>query len=439
MQLISVRIIEEYIGEIPPEIRYYLKFIIKKHILKEWRSNMFYKIQESENKIKNYLLKNKIVLFNILISVISLLIRLTLIQFRTSDYNGCLHPWMVAIKQNGGIFALGKQIGDYNIVYQFLIAIGSYIPINDLYLYKGLSILFDFILAAGVGLLVSKLVANNKAIYFSLSYAVILLLPTVLFNSALWAQCDSIYTTFIVFSLVFLLQRKYTCSFIFLGLAFAFKFQTIFILPFYLVLYFVNHKIFIYHYLITILTFWLCGLPAYLEGRSIFSPFSIYMHQAGTYKLLFMHFYNFTGLLGTKANNLMNYEFLAKGLMLLTIAILVIGFMVFITKYSQNPILILGLATWTVYTCVMFLPSIHERYSFMVDILLIILAFSNKKYISISILEILNSFMSYTIYLFANNANVIVFSYISVLIYCYFTFVFFSELFNNTFSKRIIQ
>lgn len=397
---------------------------------------MLYRIQESENRIKSQVLKSKLLLFNIFISVISLLIRLTLIQYRTSDYNEFLHPWMMAIKQGGGISALRRQIGDYNVLYQFLIAIGSYIPINDLYLYKGLSILFDFILAAGVGLIVSSLATNNKKIYFSLSYAIVLLLPTVCFNSALWAQCDSIYTTFVIFSLAFLLQRKYNYSFVFLGLAFAFKFQTIFILPFYLVLYLVDHKIFIYHYLIAILAFWLCGLPAYLEGRSIFSSFLIYMHQTGTYKLLFMNFYNFPGLFGTKANNLMNYGYLAKALMLLTVAILAIGFMIFITKYSQNPILILGLATWTVYTCVMFLPSIHERYSFMVDILLIILAFSNKKYISISVLEILNSFMSYTIYLFANNANVIVFSYISVLVYCYFTFVFFSELFSDKLVKE---
>lgn len=392
---------------------------------------MFSRIQKNENKIKDQLLKNKLALFNIFISVVSLLIRLTLIKFRTADYDGSLHPWMIAIKQGGGISALGKQVGDYNVLYQFLIAIGSYIPINDLYLYKGLSILFDFMLAIGVGLLVSNLVTKNKSMYFSLSYAVILILPTVFFNSALWAQCDSIYTTFVIFSLVCLLQRKYNYSFILLGVAFAFKFQTIFILPFYLVLYLVNRKIYLYHYLLTILTFWLCGLPAYLEGRSVFSPFLIYMQQAGEYKLLFMHFYNFTGLLGAEANNFINYKLLSNTLILLTVAILAIGLIMFITKYSPKPILILGLATWTVYTCVMFLPTVHERYSFMVDILLIVLAFINKNYISISILEILNSFMSYTVYLFTNNVNMIAFSYISVLVYFYFTFIFFNELFNN--------
>lgn len=392
---------------------------------------MFNRVEKYENAIKDNLLKNKLLLFNLLVTIIALLVRLSLIKFQTGDYIGFLHPWMTEAKRSGGLLALGKQIGDYNVLYQFLIALGSYLPLNDLYLYKGLSIIFDFILAIGVGLVVQSLAKSNKKLYFSFSYAIILLLPTVIFDSALWAQCDSIYTTFIIFSLYFLMENKYTYSFIFLGIAFAFKLQTIFILPVYLILYLVNHRIHIYHYLITLLTFWICGLPAFIAGRSLFSPFQIYMGQTGTYKLLFMNLFNVTGLLGTKANNLINYEILSKFFILFTVFILIVGFMVFLIKYQKSSLIFLELASWTVYTCVMFLPSVHERYSFLVDILLIILVFVNKRYIGVAIFEILNSFLSYTLYLFSNDISIMLFSYISVLTYIYFTFIFFNGLFNN--------
>ena len=155
------------------------------------------------------------------------------------------------------------------------------------------------------------------------------------------------------------------------------------------------------------------------------------MGQTGTYKSLFMNFFNLTGLLGSQANNLINYEALSKFFILFTVFILLVGFMVFLIKYQKNSLVFLELASWTVYTCVMFLPSVHERYSFLVDILLIILAFVNKRYISIAIFEILNSFLGYTIYLFSSNINIILFSYISVLTYIYFTFIFFNGLLNN--------
>lgn len=392
---------------------------------------MFNRVEKYENAIKDNLLKNKLLLFNLLVTIIAFLVRLSLIKFQTGDYIGFLHPWMTEMKRSGGLLALGKQIGDYNVLYQFLIALGSYLPLNDLYLYKGLSIIFDFILAMGVGLVVQSLTKNNKKIYFSFSYAITLLLPTVIFDSALWAQCDSIYATFIIFSIYFLIKNKYIYSFAFLGIAFAFKLQTIFILPVYLILYLVNHRIHIYYYLITLLTFWICGLPAFLVGRSVFSPFQIYMGQTGTYKSLFMNFFNLTGLLGSQANNLINYEALSKFFILFTVFILLVGFMVFLIKYQKNSLVFLELASWTVYTCVMFLPSVHERYSFLVDILLIILAFVNKRYISIAIFEILNSFLGYTMYLFSSNINIILFSYISVLTYIYFTFIFFNGLLNN--------
>ena len=42
----------------------------------------------------------------------------------------------------------------------------------------------------------------------NLIFAAILLLPTVVLNSAFWGQCDAIYTFFIIVTLVCLYKRK---------------------------------------------------------------------------------------------------------------------------------------------------------------------------------------------------------------------------------------
>lgn len=389
-------------------------------------------ILKAENKIKRILLKKIYILYFIIITCVSLFMRLGVFHFISADYVACLHPWFETIKKLNGIHALQYQIGDYNIFYQFIIAIFTYLPIKDLYLYKSLSIIFDYLLAASTGYLVITIAETSKGEkikIFLLTYSLILVLPTVFFDSAVWAQCDSIYTTFIVLSLAFLFNNKSILSFIMLGVAFSFKFQTIFILPFFILVWLINNRIYIYHFILTLVTFWLTGLPSYIFGRNIFSPFNIYLNQTNTYKFLFMNYFNFTGLFALKSSDPRFYSDFSSSLVMLTFLILVIGLMFLITNcdLSKNTLKLLGVSIWIFYTCVMFLPGIHERYAFPVDILILAFAILNKKYIIIALFEILNSFLSYTIFIFASGVNGVDFSYISVLTYFVFTFLLFYD------------
>ena len=68
-----------------------------------------------------------------------------------------------------------------------------------------------------------------------ITYALVLIIPTVMLNSGMWGQCDSIYTTFVILALYFLVKEKYSLSFIMLGISFAFK-----------LLLFINNLIFIF-------------------------------------------------------------------------------------------------------------------------------------------------------------------------------------------------
>lgn len=395
----------------------------------------------SEKRLKRILINHRFTLFLLLVSVIELLLRYSLRNFVTGDYTIFLQSWFKTIKHMGGVIALKSQVGDYNILYQFAISLLTYIPIRNLYLYKLLSTIFDFLMAISASYLTVRLMntsEDEKKKIFALTYALVLSLPTVFLNSGLWAQCDSIYTTFILLSLLMLIKEKYVYSFISLGVAFAFKFQTIFIIPFFLFIWLIKKRIYIWHFLIIILTFWLSGLPAYIFGRDLLAPFKIYLNQTHTYNHLFMNYYNFSGLIGAKGNTPQNFYQLSKAFILITMLVLIIGYiyLLYIDKFSNFNLI--GVATWTIYTCVVFLPAIHERYAYPVDILLLIMAIVNKKYLIVAVPELINTFLSYDRYLFKNTPNIVILSYIAVIIYLIFTVMLFLNCKHKGSKKSLI-
>lgn len=69
-------------------------------------------------------------------------------------------------------------------------------------------------------------------------------------------------------------------------------------------------------------------------------------------------------------------------------------------KRLEQPLAFLQMAAWTAWTCILFLPAMHERYSYMVDILLILLIFVNSRYWIITAAEVISSLLRYQTYLF---------------------------------------
>lgn len=195
------------------------------------------KISNIEQRLIETIVKYKAGLFFVIISVLGFFVRLPGRAFVSGDAASFLLPWFDIIEGNG-IQSIGIQVGDYNMAYQLLIALLTYIPFNALYLYKGVSSVFDFLLAGVTALFVCQIKGKRSSNLFVGVYTAVLFVPTVILNSSVWAQCDSIFTTFIIAALYFLLKKQYKCAFAFLGVAFTFKLQTVFVLPFFLYYYF---------------------------------------------------------------------------------------------------------------------------------------------------------------------------------------------------------
>lgn len=171
-------------------------------------------------------INKKDLLIIISITIVGLLLRILWLNGKSGDYTTFLKPWIDQINVLGNFHALKYDIGDYNIPYIIILTLISTLKCNPLYPIKFVSIIFDFICAI-YGAKIVKFITNNK-LSSIVSYGLILILPTVLINSSLWGQCDSIYTSFILVSIYLLMKEKYTKSFIFLGISFAFKLQVYF-------------------------------------------------------------------------------------------------------------------------------------------------------------------------------------------------------------------
>lgn len=355
-----------------------------------------------ENKLFTKLEQNKDIIFFLIITVLGIFIRIPGKDFVSKDMYVFLIPWYNAIKSQGGIQALSAQVGDYNILYQTIISLFSYLDINCIYLYKLLSCTFDIILAFCSALFLCALTSTPKRGFkFNFIYFCILFSPMVIFNSSYWGQCDSIYVTFLILTLYALYNEKYVSTFVFLGIAFAFKLQSIFVLPFLICIYFYRKKFSILYFLIPILVLELSGIPAFIFGRNLAAPFSIYLFQTREQPVLYANIANFWCLVGD------NYEYLSSFAMIFTLILLGMGLYLVLSgkKSLHKSEDYLNFCCWIVWTCVMFLPVMHERYTYLLDILLIILCFIDYIYLPFATISGILSLLSYSCFLFDTPYN----------------------------------
>lgn len=368
------------------------------------------KCVELENKIYEGIRKNILPIGFVIITIFAIFARYLFLDFETWDYTGFLKVWIDTIVENGRIHSLSMGIGDYNCPYMFILTLLTYLKINSLYSIKIISIFFDFVLAIASAILVNKVTKKEKFFNITslITYTICLFAPTILLNSACWAQCDSIYASFVVISLIFLVEEKYIPSFVLLGVAFAFKLQFIFILPLYILVWLNKRKFpVLYFGIIPIVNFIMC-LPSVLFGRPIKEVLMVYIKQMGSYSVYtsnnFPSIYNLFCKLTEKSEALAveNLDITKVGIVVtITIFALMAFYIVYKeVKLSKKSIVKLGL--WSILVATFFMPNMHDRYMYIADLLSLVLCMieKDKKNIAYAIVINLNSFSVYVRYLF---------------------------------------
>jgi len=349
-----------------------------------------------ERSILSWVEEHLTLLAVLLFSVLGIALRLPLMDFISGDSTFFLLPWYEEIRENG----LYVQVGNYNLLYQFLIYLMTKLPLEPLYAYKLLSIAFDFLLAMAAAGLTGRIAKRDIAWKSVFAYGAVLLSPITALNSSAWAQCDSIYVLFALLAIAGLCKEKYIQAMISLGFAFAFKLQAVFLLPLFLFVYFQKRQFSVLQFLLIPVVVFLTGLPALFFDRNPMETFQIYGEQTGTYPYLSMN-YPSVWLLFAQGMNQTHYELLRLPAMVLTVAALALQMLNWYRKHTEiRGRNVVCMAFLLVFTCVIFLPAMHERYGYLYEILALMIACIHPKTLPLCLGLLGISLCTYGSYLF---------------------------------------
>jgi Gpi18-like mannosyltransferase len=338
----------------------------------------------------------ELIAYLVVATLLAIFIRINLLGYKSVDYESYTKIWYNAI-QNAGIIALRGDFSNYNPPYLYLLyLVVRFLPsLNDVTAIKIPSLIADFICAGFIYKIVN--LKYDKGLVALSAYCATLLALPVILNSSFWGQADSIYTAFLIVSLYFLMKKKNWYSFISFGIAFAFKLQSIFFLPIYIILWF-KKEVSWKNFLAIPIVYFISIIPAWLVGRPIAGLLGIYFSQAREYNKLTSHAPNLYAWFppGRELFQL----FLPSGIALATLVILI--FILTIIKSSIKLDLphLVEIAFLFVLLVPFVLPKMHQRYFFPADILSIAFGFYFPAYFYIPIILNLVSFFSYQYFLF---------------------------------------
>lgn len=351
-------------------------------------------------KIKKFEIGFLDLLLIIFATVFGCSIRYALRNVVAGDYKMFFEPWVATLREAGGGFqglSAEFEYVDYTTPYLLILSFISICPFfNTLILMKMVSVFFDFVAAIAVGFIVYEMTDKKQSGY--MAYAVMLFVPTIVANGAMWAQCDIIFTSFVMLSLLFMLKDKPRASLIFYGIAFAFKLQTLFIAPLYVLLW-VKKKMKIQHFLWLPIMYFIGIIPSWIAGKNLWELLTVYLFQANgemdIYKLSHK-FPNVYQIIGTDS---FLREYADAGIYFTLAVLMVLMYYIAQKNFTFTKDLIIRMGMFFVMVVVFFLPHMHERYGILADVLSVIVAFSNPRKFYVPLIAVGCSFAGYTMYL----------------------------------------
>ncbi|MGW4058115.1 glycosyltransferase 87 family protein [Amycolatopsis sp. NPDC004747] len=303
------------------------------------------------------------------IVLLAFAVRWSLVRYDTADYRDFLRPWYEFIIQHGGFRALREDFTDYNVPYRYLLVLLTYLPFPPQGGIKALSVLFDLVAAY----FTYRIVALKYRSRWTPAVAALLvfMLPTVVLNGAMWAQCDSIYASFTLGGVYHLLRRRpwWACAFI--GLAVSFKLQAIFILPLLLAVVLLGRVP--WRALLVIPAVYLAlDLPAIVLGADPIRLLTIYPRQSGLYSEMTLNAPSVWQFFrGVRDTGVMH----TAGLLVTVLLVLTVCLLLLLARAEPTGPRIVLIGTVFVILVPYVLPSMHERYFYLADLLTVVLAF----------------------------------------------------------------
>lgn len=337
---------------------------------------------EIEKKIIGFCLKNINILIIIISTVAAILVNYTCIPVESGDWITWDSIWVQQVKESGLVNSNGLYPPGFDLLLLFVAKIMG----GTLAGFKWMVFAFDLIAAISSGAIVWIISTNkDKAV---LAYAIVLNLPSVVFNTSFWGQKDMVYASFILLSVLMLILQErycnksmfwqygggYALAMIFYGFSIANKQMAVFLLPFYLLYYLKNNYVNIVHVIFCPVGYLILGLPRLISCGSFINtyirPWTGEMAQGTTGNLVanFTNIYSFT-IYGPRWSDWIGNSYMDFMGKVFTIMIIIIV----LVKIIRNKMLaggadILLYASLFVVIFCCFCPGIHDRYMLVADL-----------------------------------------------------------------------
>ena len=287
----------------------------------------------------------------------AMLARVSFIERSRGDYDIYLDNWID--KLAAGSFSAGMRanVGEYNVLYQYILFLITRLPVPPLYAVKAVSFIGDAFLAGACARLAARDGKDSIA-----AFAAILLLPSIALNGGMFTQCDSLYAACALWGLALCIGHKPMRAAACFALSFAFKLQSAFILPMVAVLW-ANRRFKLRDAFVFLLTLIAVALPALAGGKTIGDILSIYTAQTGLYTGLTYNAASFFGLMDTTGLDV--YAYGNFGMAMAFGACAVIVYLGVRSGENTTDDRYVQLALLMVLLVVFLLPRMHERYFYM--------------------------------------------------------------------------
>ena len=301
----------------------------------------------------------------------AMLARVSFIDRVSSDYEIYLSDWLAKFAAGSFSACMRGNIGEYNVLYQYILFLITRLPVPALYAVKAVSFLGDACLAGAA----ARLAGAGKR-HSALAFCLVLLLPTCVIDGGMFAQCDSLYAACALWGLALALDERPACSAACFALSLAFKLQAAFLLPVVAVLW-AGRKLRLADALVFLLVLFAAALPALLGGKSVQQIIAIYVGQTGLYSGLTYNAPTLFGLMNTAGLDPYAYGNFGMALALGAAMVLLAVAMPRAQRMTREDMVHVSLLL--VLTVVFLLPRMHERYFFMADILAVTLAAKDRR------------------------------------------------------------
>lgn len=357
------------------------------------------------------------ILFFAAVTIAAVMIRISFFPFKSNDYYLCFESWISDMRSSGIWSALGQNIGDYPPLYVTPLTLLSVLPLEPVVIIKLMPCLFDFILALASVRLSGQL--GVTALHKRLTlYAVILLNPLTILDSAAWGQCDSLYGSMVLLTLLAICTAKLWSTeppaenqkrfwqtgdgiCLLFAAAFSLKLQAIFFLPILCLLWITQKRNVLkpVHLLWVPIVYTISCIPMYLAGRSLKTMFKIYLGQADrNYGTLTLNYPNLYTLIGTWSETLYDSYF-NYGLLLTFLLLIALFYQLYCRKVKLDSLTLCKVTALSILTVCFCLPLVHERYAYVAEMLLFVIMAKEVKHVKTALATMLCTLFTYCAYL----------------------------------------